>query len=72
MELYEHNTCSFIIKLWVEELGDSANPPHWRGHITHVHSGQRRYFEDLAYIGHFILLYLEAMRSVDNQSRRAE
>lgn len=61
MELYEHNTCSFIVKVWVEEKDDLTGYCHWRGHITHVFSGKRQYFEDLASTVNFILPYLETM-----------
>jgi hypothetical protein len=61
MELYEHNTCSFIVKVWVEENDDLTGYRHWRGHITHVYSGKRQYFEKLANIVNFISSYLEEM-----------
>lgn len=60
MALYEHNTCSFIVKVWVEE-NDDQNHNDWRGHITHVFSGKRQYFDDLASTVNFILPYLEEM-----------
>jgi hypothetical protein len=60
MNLYKHNTCSLIIKVWLEENGEQAHR-HWRGHITHVFSGKRQYFEDLPAITDFIELYLTKM-----------
>lgn len=60
MALYERNTCSFIVKVWVEE-NDEQHHDHWRGHITHVVSGKRQYFEDLAVVGDFIMSYLTEM-----------
>lgn len=60
MALYERNTCSFIVKVWVEE-NDEQNHDYWRGHITHVFSGKRQYFEDLGVIGDFIMSYLTEM-----------
>lgn len=33
----------------------------WRGHISHVSSGERRYLDDLDSIAAFIALYLEEM-----------
>lgn len=61
MNLYERNTCSFIVKVWVEGNDEQTGQPFWRGHITHVFSGKRQYFEDLAAISDFIVLYLTKM-----------
>ena len=54
-ELYEFKTHAFVIKIWLE---DSLR---WRGHITHVPTGERRYIEDLGEIDDFIWPYLEKM-----------
>ena len=70
MNLYEHNTCSFIIKIWLEET-DEPTHRHWRGHITHVFSGKRRYFEDLPAIAGFIEPYLTKMFTALNDSESA-
>ena len=37
-------TLSFIVRLWLEETADEAGQPVWRGHVTHVPTGQRRHF----------------------------
>jgi hypothetical protein len=55
VELYEFNTHAFVIKIWLEES------TRWRGHITHVPSGERHYIETLDEIDDFILPYLEKM-----------
>ncbi len=52
---------SFIIKIWLEEVADEADQAVWRGHITHVPSGERRYVKTLEDIATFIVPYLEAM-----------
>jgi hypothetical protein len=49
---------SFIIRIWIEETVQEAGIATWRGQITHVPSGSRRYVEDLAEIGAFIAPYL--------------
>jgi hypothetical protein len=54
-ELYEFNTHAFVVKIWLEE------GLRWRGHITHIPSGERRYIEELGEIDDFILPYLEKM-----------
>jgi hypothetical protein len=52
---------SFIVKIWVEETLNEADRTRWRGHVTHVPSGKRRYFEDLSEITTIIRPYLAAM-----------
>ena len=52
---------SFIIKIWLEDTLDEADEATWRGHITHVPSGERSYLKSLADIGHFVTRYLVAM-----------
>lgn len=34
----------FVLRLWREELGDDRQ--EWRGALTHVRSGEVRYFRD--------------------------
>ena len=43
----DSGTFSFVIKIWVEETAGEAGQALWRGHITHIPSGRRRYFQDL-------------------------
>lgn len=57
----EHQTQSFIVKVWLEERGDQRQRPAWRGRITHVPGGERRYLQDLREIARFIAPYLERM-----------
>ena len=61
MEPLEPRSHSFVVKVWLEETAQGANPARWRGHITHVASGQRRYLQDLNSISAFIALYLAQM-----------
>lgn len=61
MDLFEVNTHPFIIRIWVEETAEEADRATWRGHITHVPSGERRYLKDLGDITAFIAPYLEGM-----------
>jgi hypothetical protein len=61
MDLIEFNTHSFIVKIWLEETAEEAGQARWRGHITHVPSGERRYVQDLDDIAAFIAPYLEKM-----------
>jgi hypothetical protein len=61
MDLLEFNTHSFIVKVWLEETTEEADRAVWRGHITHVPSGERHYLKDLDDITAFIAPYLEKM-----------
>ena len=51
-------TMSFIVKLWLEEIAQETDQMVWRGHITHVPSGTRRYVSALDQITEFIAPYL--------------
>jgi hypothetical protein len=55
---------SFIIKLWLEKTSEEEEEgagTTWRGQITHVPGGERKYLKDLNGIKPFIKPYLEAM-----------
>jgi hypothetical protein len=49
---------SFTIRLWLEDVSAVSEKPRWRGHITHIPSKTRRYFEDLDDLKPFISSYL--------------
>jgi hypothetical protein len=53
---------SFIVRIWLEETAEEAGQARWRGHITHVPSGERRYLKDLSDLCLFIAPYLESMK----------
>lgn len=61
MDFPELDTHSFVVKVWLEETAEGAGRAVWRGHITHVPSGERRYLKDLDGIGAFVASYLEEM-----------
>lgn len=61
MDLFEFNTHSFVVKIWREEPADDHQDGQWRGHITHVPSGERRYLKGLNGIAAFIMPYLASM-----------
>lgn len=52
---------SFIIKIWLEEPDEETQSPTWRGHITHVPSGERHYIAALTEISAFITPHLKKM-----------
>jgi hypothetical protein len=55
---FESVTHSFVVRIWLEE-DDRAK---WRGHITHVPSGDRQYVERLADVADFIAHYVDGMK----------
>lgn len=61
MAVDETTSHSFIVKVWVEEAPESSEPVVWRGHITHVPSGERRYVQALSGIAAFIAPYLQEL-----------
>ena len=61
MDEIESEAQSFIVRIWVEERAEGAGRGVWRGHITHVSSGRRRFLKSLDEIGDFIAPYLEGM-----------
>jgi len=54
-------SCSFIIRVWLEETAEESGKVKWRGHITHVPGGDRRYFRTLNDIEMFVGSYLQEM-----------
>lgn len=54
---HEGTDHSFIIRIWLEEILEDGQS-RWRGHITHVPSKRRRYFEGMGEIDRFIAPYL--------------
>lgn len=61
MELYERNTCSFVVKVWLEPNDAACAQPTWRGQVTHVFTGHRQSFEQWATLTGFITAYLKEM-----------
>ncbi|OGO18771.1 MAG: hypothetical protein A2Z14_06370 [Chloroflexi bacterium RBG_16_48_8] len=60
-DLVEFNTHSFVIKIWLEVTPKETGRTSWRGHITHIPSGERRYVSSLFGILTFIIRYLKTM-----------
>ena len=59
MSSFESKTHSFIVKMWLEETINETARVKWRGHITHVPDGERRYLESAEAIPPFIASYLK-------------
>jgi hypothetical protein len=52
---------SFIIRIWLEETVEELGQAQWRGHITHIPDGNRRYIQDLFEITAYLIPYLRQM-----------
>ena len=61
MDLFEGSTYSFVIKVWLEQKASSNGRAIWRGHITHIPSGERRYLRSVRDISVFVMFYLDKM-----------
>lgn len=61
MDAFEVNTHSFIVKVWLEESAEENEKASWQGYITHVFTGERRYFRNLDEVAAFITPYLTQM-----------
>ena len=57
--MQEPDTQSFVVKVWLEETAEEEGRAKWRGHVTHVASGKRKYLERLSGVAAFIMPYLE-------------
>jgi hypothetical protein len=60
-DLVEFNTHSFVIKVWLEATPMETRRSSWRGYITHIPSGERRYVVNPFCILTFIMRYLKSM-----------
>ena len=61
MEEPEEQIHSFVIRFWLEAIDEQSEQGLWRGHITHVASGERRYLKDAGSISAFIAPYLKEL-----------
>lgn len=58
MDVFEIDTQSFIVKIWVDESTEPSDELIWCGQITHVLSGERFDLQSLDDIGAFMNLFL--------------
>ena len=64
----EDNTQSFVVYTWYEDekpVGDTAVRT-WRGHITHIHSGQKFYFGRLPQVSEFLEMFLTSVQTEED------
>lgn len=64
----ESERMSFVIKIWLEGVSVGSTRAKWRGHITHVGTGERRYVERLQDIASFLEGHLIAIGAELNPS----
>jgi hypothetical protein len=57
---------SFVIRIWFDDANQGAGAPVWRGQITHIPGGERRYFNDIAEIPILIGQHLNAQDNSRN------
>lgn len=67
MDEPEATSHSFIVRVWLEETAEEAGQAVWRGSITHVPSGQRKYLQELGELVAFIQVYLRSMGVQDDR-----
>jgi hypothetical protein len=60
----ESSTHSFIVKIWLEEEATTTLPPFWRGHVTHVGTGERCHVQDAAGMLEFLNRYIKQWEAV--------
>lgn len=61
---------SFVVKIWAKEVKDPRSDASWRGSVTHVGTGERRYIQRLMQIPYFIAPYVnEIGDALDLRSR---
>ena len=60
MSVPEPNSHSFIVKVWIEETAEETGAiALWRGHVVHVLSGERCYFQDFDTMLKFIMARMQ-------------
>lgn len=59
----EEISCSFIIRIWLEEKTSRSGRMRWRGHITQIPTKKRHHFEDLEDMKQFVKSHIEEMES---------
>lgn len=59
LDLFETSIHSFVIKIWLEETADENASNLWRGHISHIPSGEKRYIQNLNEMMFFVFPYIE-------------
>jgi hypothetical protein len=67
MDVEHEQRHSFVVTIWREDAPAESPNRGWRGHITHVQSGERRYLRKLQEIVTFVGAHVG---SLDRSNRR--
>lgn len=59
--IYESTDESFVVRVWIEQASADGHQTQWRGHITHIPSGDAQYFKDLAEVPLIMASHLQQM-----------
>lgn len=59
MYVFEKTTHAFVVRIWLEDKANPNKRAVWTGHITHVPSGEKKYFQNLWEVIDFMSPYLE-------------
>jgi hypothetical protein len=51
---------SFIVRVWKEELSSQEPQTTWRGHVTRIPDGERRYFKNINEIPDLMMAQLKS------------
>jgi hypothetical protein len=57
---FDHDACSYVIRMWRESAASDLEQGEWRGWIEHVQSRKRIFFRDTEEITSFIDKYLHS------------
>jgi hypothetical protein len=55
----ESETRTFVLRIWREETAGEDGAARWRGHMTDVESGDKRYVQDLDGVVAFLMQHLQ-------------
>ncbi len=69
LDLYEVNTYSFVLKIWLESSAREGQPAEWRGEIVEVLGKQGNYFHSLREMIDLLSPYLEKLGIEDSLCR---
>jgi hypothetical protein len=61
MALSEASVQSFVLRIWQEEEVGDGRQVIWRGHITDIATGERRYVENIESIVAFLIPRFELL-----------
>ena len=58
-QFIEPLTHAFVLKLWLIDQQERQGKRAWRGHLVHVATGERIYFDNMSQLNNRLLQYLD-------------